>query len=88
MVHVMMPGNTDPLPGTIHAVHPAGVWIGVTVFTGHPTTPVEVHHMPLIQDGEKPPQQDPYAVWMPYQKGQAAKTEALEARLGGGNGNG
>jgi|SRR6185295_1213670 len=34
--------------------------------------------VPLVQDGETPPQ-GRYCEWMPYQKGQAAKTEALEA---------
>jgi hypothetical protein len=37
--------------------------------------------VPLVQDGEKPPAMA-YCEWMPYQKGQAAKTEALEASLG------
>jgi hypothetical protein len=32
----------------------------------------------LVQDGEALPGGRPYAEWMPYQKGQAAKTEALE----------
>lgn len=32
-------------------------------------------------DGEGVPPPRPYWEWMPYQKGQAAKTEALEARL-------
>jgi hypothetical protein len=36
----------------------------------------------LYQDaGERPSSQ--YAEWMPYQQGQAAKTEALEAKLQG-----
>lgn len=34
----------------------------------------------LVQDGEPAPGGE-YCEWMPYQKGQAAKTEALEARL-------
>lgn len=32
----------------------------------------------LLQDGDKPVNPDYYAEWMPYQKGQAAKTEAAE----------
>lgn len=36
-------------------------------------------NVPLIQDGDPPPADCSYAEWMPYQKGQAAKTEALEA---------
>jgi hypothetical protein len=34
----------------------------------------------LRQDGSDTPQHN-YCEWMPYQKGQAAKTEALEAKL-------
>lgn len=38
----------------------------------------------LIQDGDSPAGWgEPTCSWMPYQKGQAAKTEALEAKLGG-----
>ncbi|MFJ1253416.1 hypothetical protein [Cupriavidus sp. CuC1] len=36
----------------------------------------------LVQDGDPTPTNH-YAEWMPYQKGQAAKTEALEAKLQG-----
>lgn len=34
----------------------------------------------LIQDNEEAPASN-YCCWMPYQKGQAAKTEALEKKL-------
>jgi hypothetical protein len=37
--------------------------------------------VPLMQDGDEQPWHGNFAMWMPYQKGQAAKTEALEARL-------
>lgn len=36
----------------------------------------------LVQEGEEAPDEI-YAEWMPYQKGQAAKTEALESKLVG-----
>ena len=35
----------------------------------------------LLQDDDAPPTAGMYAEWMPYQKGQAAKTEALEAKV-------
>lgn len=35
----------------------------------------------LLQDEDKPINTSYYAEWMPYQKGQAAKTEALEKKL-------
>lgn len=39
----------------------------------------------LRQEGDAPPENAAaYCEWMPYQKGQAAKTEALEARAGSG----
>lgn len=46
--------------------------------------------VPLIQEGDERPQSY-FCEWMPYQKGQAAKTEALEKRVavvdaGGGPG--
>ncbi|PTB28884.1 hypothetical protein C9I56_11255 [Paraburkholderia caribensis] len=33
----------------------------------------------LLQDDDKAPENDPFAQWIPYQKGRAAKTETLEA---------
>lgn len=33
----------------------------------------------LVQDGDAVPDAGRYCEWMPYQKGQAAKTEALQA---------
>lgn len=38
-----------------------------------------VSNVQLVQDGDPVPE-GIYAEWMPYQKGQAAKTEALEAQ--------
>ena len=35
----------------------------------------------LVQDGEPKPEGGNYCTWMPYQLGQAAKTEALEKQL-------
>jgi hypothetical protein len=44
-------------------------------------TPVSYSSLRLLQDDDTPPTAGPYAEWMPYQKGQAAKAEALEAKL-------
>lgn len=41
--------------------------------------PFQATSMQLLQDDDKPTNPDYYAEWMPYQKGQAAKTEALQA---------
>ena len=32
----------------------------------------------LLQDDDEVPARGPYCTWMPYQKGQAAKVEAME----------
>lgn len=42
-------------------------------------TPFSLTSLRLLQDDEAKPEGSNFAVWMPYQKGQAAKTEALEA---------
>lgn len=43
-------------------------------------TPFAAQHVPLLQGGELAADPDAArAEWMPYQKGQAAKTEALQA---------
>lgn len=38
-------------------------------------------HVILVQEGDEIPNHDGYCTWMPYQKGQAAKTEAVERKL-------
>lgn len=40
-----------------------------------------VTSVPLIQEGDPNNHTNRYCEWMPYQKGQAAKTEAAEAKL-------
>lgn len=44
--------------------------------------PFAATSMKLLQDDDVPPEGIWYAEWMPYQKGQAAKTESLEKQLG------
>ena len=76
--------NTQPL-----AAHVSAVWgdrcVSLMVIQSngvpmsHPPTSVQ-----LVQDGDPIPKQTDgtnyqHCCWMPYQKGQAAKTEALEA---------
>lgn len=38
----------------------------------------------LLQDDDRKPEEGRFAFWMPYQQGQAAKTEAAESRLAAG----
>jgi len=75
-------GSDQPL-----AAHVAYVWSDTMVnlmvidHNGgtHPRTSVVLRH------GESsPPGGQSYCEWMPYQKGQAAKAEALEQKLGAG----
>lgn len=52
----------------------------------HDGTPFAQHNVLLLSDGESygNPSGGPWAKWMPYQHGQAAKTEALEKEAEGG----
>lgn len=69
--------------GQPYAAIIARVWsnilVNLTVFdangAAHSRTSV-----PLVQDGGGAPLDDSYCEWMPYQKGQAAKTEVAEAQ--------
>lgn len=60
------------------------ICINVCVFPSY-GSPVSVTSVRLIQDGEEPPKtgEGRFCEWMPYQKGQAAKTEELEAKIAG-----
>lgn len=40
--------------------------------------------VPLLQDDDAKPEAGRFASWMPYQVGQAARTEAAEAKASGG----
>lgn len=55
--------------------------VNLTVFD-HTGFPCQASSVQLLQDGDVPIGEQ-YAEWMPYQKGQAAKTEALEQKLTG-----
>lgn len=72
----------EPLPAMV-----ARVWsdemINVGGFDAN-GVPFSATSVKLLKDGEAPPEGQHYAEWMPYQKGQAAKTEALQQAAGGG----
>lgn len=61
----------------------AFVWspriINVAYFD-HNGSPRPLRSVTLLQDDDAKPDDQPFACWMPYQKGQAAKYEALEAK--------
>jgi hypothetical protein len=67
------------LAGLVAAVLADGLMVNLTVFDyfGVPRG----HENVVMWQGEGDPPTREYCEWMPYQKGQAAKTEALEDRL-------
>lgn len=70
--------HKQPLVGLITFVHGSRL-LNLAVFDAlgrhHALTSVK-----LLQDDDKAEDGEPHAEWMPYQKGQAAKTEQLEAQ--------
>jgi len=66
----------QPLSGQIAAVNEDGT-VNLQVLDSRGCARSQVR-VTLIQDGDEKPTHT-FAEWMPYQKGQAAKTEALEA---------
>ena len=81
LVHVS--GHEQPLAALITAVHQTG--INLAAFSARGNV-LPLHSVHLVQDGETPPTgAHAWAEWMPYQKGQAAKTEKLEQQLAGSN---
>lgn len=73
-----IPGQ--PLAAIITGVHTDGC-INVAVFGADGSGPYARKSVPLIQEGEAWQEGVSYATWMPYQQGQAAKTEQVEAEL-------
>lgn len=72
--------DCDHLAAIVTGVTDEGRHINVAVFdvlgTHH-----RLQYIPLIQDGEVPADTMYYCTWMPYQKGQAVKTEEAERAL-------
>jgi hypothetical protein len=75
-----IPGEPDGQPLAALVTY---VWgdrmINLVAFTPN-GAPHGITSVTLVQDGDATPIER-YAEWMPYQKGQAAKTEALEKQL-------
>jgi hypothetical protein len=73
------PAQSQAHAALVSYVH-SDTMVNLSVFDaeGHPFSKTSVR---LLQDNDEAPN-GPYCEWMPYQKGQAAKTEALEAAAG------
>ena len=72
---------TQPLAAIItHVWHER--MVNLVVFDAN-GTPFSRTSIALVQEGDPQPPGQRYCEWMPYQKGQAAKTEALESQLKG-----
>jgi hypothetical protein len=86
VVWVIRPTETldihQPEVGFVTYVHGDGRYINVAGFNSN-GEPFKLTSLWLAQDGEAKPQHN-FACWMPYQKGQAAKTEALEKQATAG----
>lgn len=77
--------NSHPKESPEQAAIVTRVWndrmVNLAVF-GHNGEVVPMTSVDLVQDGDEAPFERSYCEWMPYQKGQAAKTEALEKQIG------
>lgn len=74
----MQAGTDAPLDATVVCVH-GDRMVNLVVLDANGN----MHKRPsvtLLQDDDKPNEGASYAEWMPYQQGQAAKAEALEAQ--------
>lgn len=79
--HIHTSAKDQPECGLITYVHSERM-INVVGFTWD-GAPFALTSLRLKQEGDEVPVGAQHAEWMPYQKGQAAKTEALEKQLSG-----
>lgn len=70
--------QTQPYPGIVCFVHSDNL-IDLTIFDNAGKAQPRTNVFLYQGEGEKPTRY--YAEWMPFQKGQAAKTEQLENQL-------
>jgi hypothetical protein len=79
--YIQNQGHKGPMAGHVAFVHSDTMVNLMTIDeNGNPHSETSVE---LIQDDDTPAPGYSYCIWMPYQKGQAAKTEQLEAQLRG-----
>lgn len=77
--------NYQPLAAIVAAVFDEGKHVNLRVFDadgeGHPRRAIVFVQADEVAPGTGPRAARSYACWMPYQVGQAAKTEQLQADL-------
>jgi hypothetical protein len=78
--HLSFGDSSQPLAAVIAYVH-SDTMVNLTVWDQNGLQ-FDVRSVPLVQDGARSGGTF-YAAWMDYQKGQAAKTEALESQFAG-----
>lgn len=71
-------GQPQPLPGIVCFVH-SDTRVNLAVFDANGNTSGKTSVFLYQGDTERPTMH--FAEWMPYQKGQAAKTEQLEKQI-------
>ena len=78
--------TTQPMAAVIAFVHPCGPggWRINISRLSRDGIAIPMTDVPLVQNEMDRPLHGGWCEWMPYQKGQAAKTEALEAKVSGG----
>lgn len=80
-------GTEGPFAGSEDYVAAMVCWAsedGKTVnllTVSHDAVPRGFTDVPFVQDGERTPENGRYAHWMPFQVGQAAKTQEAEGKL-------
>jgi|SRR5215469_7360771 len=73
--------SEQPMAASVCHVNPDGS-VNLLV-TDHDGRSWSIHEVPLVQAGEEPPPDQSYCSWMPYQIGQAKKTEEAGAPSSG-----
>ena len=78
-------GQTEPFAAMIAFVHPqepgAEYQLVNVRYMDHNADSHKAMNVPLVNYGQNPPAEGPCCTWMPYQVGQAAKTEAVLASV-------
>lgn len=72
--------TSQPQAAIVTFVHPEGDRVNLARFSPEGVSIPETN-VPLVQDDVPVPSHGGWCEWMPYQKGQAAKTESFEDKL-------